>query len=235
MKKNKNLSMIIITFLLTLVLITSMMLQFKTVEKNDREQIEDLRDIELKSQIVTYKEKYDEVLEKYKTNLNKIKEYHLSADKKEKAENLIEEEYKKSNELLGLTDVEGEGIVIILSGGEFGNPTSEDLRNLVNELRFAGAEAISINDNRVVNLTDIVTLRENFIIINSSGNRIVAPFTIKAIGNKKYLSSTLNTKTTGSVDLLKSNGFDVKVEEFDKVKILKYNGTFKTEYIKGGN
>ena len=75
--------------------------------------------------------------------------------KQEKADEL-----KKYNLLLGLTDVSGEGITITAKDGTINKATDNissylvhdaDLREIVNELANAGAEAISINDQRIVN------------------------------------------------------------------------------------
>ena len=56
---------------------------------------------------------------------------------------------------------------------------------IINALKAAGAEAISINDERIVNMTDIVLITNTFIKVN--GQRIQMPYIIKAIGNQTYL------------------------------------------------
>ena len=63
----------------------------------------------------------------------------------------------------GLTNVEGEGVVLKLEDNEEQQITSNHLLKLVNDLKYAGAEAISINENRITNFTDIVDV--NFISI----------------------------------------------------------------------
>ena len=69
-------------------------------------------------------------------------------------------ELKRYNMLLGLTDVSGNGITLTVSdsSGESGLIDMSslivhdtDLRSLVNELANAGAEAIEINGERIVN------------------------------------------------------------------------------------
>ena len=72
----------------------------------------------------------------------------------------------KLNCYLGKTNVEGEGIVIVLEDNEYGQITAKQLLNLVNELKYAGAEAISINENRIVNLTDDVPGVEKIVSYN---------------------------------------------------------------------
>ena len=229
--KNKW-SLTIIIGIVAALLVTSILLQFKTVDETTNADVEGLRDTELKAQISSYKSKYNEVASQYQNNIAKIEEYTKSATTSTESTNLIKSEYQKSNELLGLTDVKGEGIIITLKDVGENKYSSEDLRSLVNELKYAGAEAISINGNRIINLTDIVTLNEKFIIMDASRARLSSPYVIKAIGDRKYLSSTLNTKTTGFVDLMKSNGLEVTIEESNKIDIDKYQGEIKSNYLK---
>lgn len=229
--KNKW-SLTIIIGIVAALLVTSILLQFKTVDETTNADVEGLRDTDLKSQISSYKSKYNEVASQYQNNIAKIEEYTKSATTSTESTNLIKSEYQKSNELLGLTDVKGEGIIITLKDVGENKYSSEDLRSLVNELKYAGAEAISINGNRIINLTDIVTLNEKFIIMDASRARLSSPYVIKAIGDRKYLSSTLNTKTTGFVDLMKSNGLEVTIEESNKIDIDKYQGEIKSNYLK---
>lgn len=225
-------SLTIIIGIVAALLVTSILLQFKTVDETTNADVEGLRDTELKSQISSYKNKYNEVSSQYQNSIAKIAEYTKSVTTSTESTNLIKSEYQKSNELLGLTDVKGEGIIITLKDVGENKYSSEDLRSLVNELKYAGAEAISINGNRIINLTDIVTLNEKFIIMDASRARLSSPYVIKAIGDRKYLSSTLNTKTTGFVDLMKSNGLEVTIEESNKIDIDKYQGEIKSNYLK---
>ena len=128
---------------------------------------------------------------------------------------------------LGKTDVEGEGIKITLKDGEE-EVISEDLLKLVNELKLAGAEAISINDQRIINLTDIVDVN-SYILVN--GQRLSSPFDIKAIGNQQYLSSGISSKG-GYSDTIKTNGKNISISEEKNIKINKYNEEIKLKTIK---
>ena len=132
---------------------------------------------------------------------------------------------------LGNTDVEGQGIEIIIretENEEITRISADDLLLIVNALKLAGAEAISINDARIINMSDIVDINNSFIKVN--GQRIVAPYVIKAIGNQTYLESGL-IGNGGYVDELKKIGHDISIEKINKVKITKYNGEIKTKYI----
>lgn len=238
MKKEKNrfnLTGVIAESIIVFILTTLICLQFKTVDESKEAKVEDMRDTELQTQIAQYKEKYEDANSKYQDNLNLIAEYSNSVTENGTSTDTLKSEYDESRELLGLTDVEGEGVIITLRDTELGTYRAEDIRNLINELKYAGAEAISINDNRVVNLTDIVTLNDTFIVMYGGSIRISSPYTIKAIGDRKYLSSTLNTKNTGFVDMMKSNELDITVEESEKIKINKYNKEYDTNYMQEVN
>jgi uncharacterized protein YlxW (UPF0749 family) len=230
-KKNNKYSTVIAISLVLFLLITLLVLQFKTVKESREAKVEDLRDTELQTQIASYKEKYQDAQKQYLDNMNLIGEYNNSIKENNDATNTLQTEYDNSEMALGLTDVRGQGVIITLKDTDISSYQSENLRNLINELKFAGAEAISINDHRIVNLTDIVTLNQSFIVLYGGSVRITSPYVVKAIGNRKYLSSTLNTKNSGFVDLMKSNDLDITVEESDDVRIYKYEKEYETKYI----
>jgi len=232
-KNNKDKMVLsVISALLAVVLISLSVIQFKSVEQYQKSDVEKLRDDELKTQIASYQSKYNETEIQYEDNLDKINEYKKSSN--DDNSTIIDEEVSEAKTLLGLTDVTGKGVVITLTDTNEAQYTSENLRYLVNELKYAGAEAISINDNRIVNLTDIVTINESFIVIY--GNvRISSPYVVKAIGDISYLTSTLNMKNSGFVDLMKSSGLNISVEESNNVSIPKYTKELSTEYMKEEN
>ena len=103
-----------------------------------------------------------------------------------------------------------------------------DLIRVVNELKNAGAEAISINNQRIIS-TSAIECDGNVIKIN--GEKIGAPFEIKAIGLPESLMSTY--RFAGYLDYLENDRFlDVTVQKADKekIKIPKYTGIIKFEY-----
>ena len=234
--KNKdNLVLGITIGIVALLLVSSILIQSKSVTENKKTDIEGLREDELKTQISKYQTRYEEALEQYEENKNKISEYEATANENEKTSELLDAELEQSNKLLGLTDVKGEGVIITLEDTDEATYTSENIRYLINELKYAGAEAISVNGNRIINLTDIVTINGNDVIVMYGNSRIGSPYEIKAIGDRKYLTSTLNMKNSGFVDLMKSSGLNVTVKESDNITINKYNGNIKSKYMKEEN
>ena len=123
----------------------------------------------------------------------------------------------------------GDGVVITLSDGE-NKIEASDLIELVNDLWFAGAEAISINGVRIVNMTEFVDVA-GYIIVKPR-QRIVSPYVVKVIGDQTYLTSTLSLKNSGFIDIQNSNGKKVTMEQQRNIKISAYSDTLEPKYIK---
>lgn len=211
----------------TLILTSIMFAQFKTVKQTDITAIETMRETELRTELADWKTKYEEIEAKLNETENKISEYQSEISNSEESSNVLEKELKETENYLGYTKLKGEGIIVKLEDNDFKTIERWDLLQLVNELKLAGAEAISINNERVVSTTEIATVGTQFILIN--GNRIPAPFTVKAIGNKKYLESAIIIKG-GYIDEMKVNEKTVSYTVEDEIEIPAYSGKIKFEY-----
>ncbi len=234
--KNKDLAILSITAgIIAIVLIASMFIQFRTVGESKELDIEGMREDELKTQIASYKSKYEETIEKYTENKNKIQEYVTAINENKETTEILDQELEQAKTLLGLTDVTGNGVIVRLTDTEEAlyTYTADDLINLINELKYAGAEAISINDNRIINLTDIVLVNDGLIVMYGDV-RLSSPYVVKAIGDSKYLMSTLSMKNSGYVDQTEANGMKIDLEQKNNIEIKAYNGEIKSKYMKGG-
>lgn len=231
-KKDKIIMTIIICGV-CLVLFAVMFMQFKTVEETDITAIENMREAELRTAISEWKGKYEEALEQLNTNQKSIEEYKEKLEKNEEASELVNKDLEESNMILGKTDVYGEGVTVTLSNSEERDVKYRDLLELINELRYAGAEAISINDVRILSSTEITQPGGILMIVN--GQRISSPYVIKAIGNQTYLSSTLSLKDSGYIDKAKAVGLNIRLETSKNIKILKYSGDMNIKYMKEAN
>ena len=207
-----TITMSISILIMCTLLVATMFIQVKTVEKVNETDIENMREAELREQISTLKSKYEEVNEKLTETNSKIAEYNAKIESNDEASELLDEELKKSNLLLGTTDVVGEGV------------------ELINELRFAGAEAISINGVRILSMTDIVDI-DSYILIKPR-QRLISPYVVKAIGNQTYLTSTLCMKNSGFIDSYKNSGKTVTLEKQRNIKIPKYSENLDIKYMK---
>lgn len=219
--KNKNIMAVIIGAV-CIILVAVMFAQFKTVEETDITGIETAREEELKTMLSSWKTKYEEMQEKLQDTQTKIAEYEQKINSKEETSELLDEELEQTNLLVGKTNVIGEGVIITLQDNDEKSIVASDLRTLVNELKLAGAEAISINDKRILNMTEIVDVNGR-ILINEEPT--VSPFVVKAIGDQTYLSSALSLKNSGFVDSYTKLGKTVEMREEKNISILAYNGS----------
>ena len=235
MKRKGKITVTITIGLSCLALSIIMFMQFKLVNETDITSIENMREEELRTELGNWKEMYEEANAQYEQKSQTLQEYKEKAESDTETSALVNQELERVNLLLGKTDVEGEGITITMqdtttdSEGNVLSITNDDLNKIVNELKLAGAEAISINDERIINMSDIFMTNDNTLML-VNGQRIIAPYVIKAIGDQTYLESTLVGKG-GSIDELKKQGYDISVEKSDKIKILKYNKEIDSKYM----
>lgn len=227
MEKEKKI-MIITISIMALILVCVMFMQFKVVNETDVAQLESMREDELEEAITGWKEKYEEAYEKLVDTNKKINEYEEKLQSNAETAELVNKELEEAKRNFGLTDVTGDGIIVILTDTEEKTYDSEDLLDLVNELRDAGAEAISINNERIVNISDIVDISTRYIKVNSE--YISSPYTVKAIGDKTYLKSALTIKN-GYFDLKEKEGYEIKIEDKTNIKINKYSKEINLKYI----
>lgn len=137
----------------------------------------------------------------------------------------------------GLTALRGRGVIITLDDSPQGDLTEQaiahaaDLRDLVSLLRGSGAEAISINDERVINTTAIDCI-VNTILVNQT--RLSNPFTITAIGDAEQLARLVEDPAVLQ-DLHRrvlSDGVVFSVEQKSEVVISAYQGLLPGKNIK---
>ena len=221
--KGKNI-MIFTIGIMCFMLMYVTFIQLKTVEVTDVTAIKNMRETELRTTLSNWKTKYEEVNKKLEETNVKVNEYKEKVNNNQEASELLQKELTQLNMMLGKTDVEGEGIVVTLTDGE-----GESYKTIsAYDLKLAGAEAISINDERIISITDIVDVNNSFVVI--SGQRVVSPYIVKAIGNQAYLESALITKN-GYVDTLKASEKSVTIEKSKNVNIKKYDGEMKLKYV----
>lgn len=104
----------------------------------------------------------------------------------------------------------------------------DDLLRLLNELRAAGAEAIALNRERLLDVSEVRCAGPTVSVNNT---RFTPPYEIRAIGDPKTLESALRLRG-GVVETLKFWGITVNVKRSDKVKVPAFKGTRHFEYAR---
>lgn len=143
---------------------------------------------------------------------------------------------------LGLESAKGEGIEINLNDGALVNRENmealdqslvhaSDLRDIINLLRASQADAIAINDQRVIASTPISSVG-NTILVNNF--HLLPPFHIVAIGDSEYLRQRLNDPK--NLPDLQKRIQEGKIQfEFSPKSNLTaplYNGNLSFQYLK---
>lgn len=212
-----------------LILTAIMFTQFKTVDQTDITAIETMREAELRTELTSWKTKYEDIETKIEERDSKIKEYKQELNNGASSLKLLEDEIKEAENYLGYTDLQGQGIVVTLKDTDIYNIENYELLKLVNELNIAGAEAISINDQRIVSSSDITLINNRIILVNTK--KISGPYTVKAIGDKQYFESALTIKG-GYIDDVRASGRDIEYRVEDNIVIPAYEGELSFQYAK---
>jgi uncharacterized protein YlxW (UPF0749 family) len=151
----------------------------------------------------------------------------------------LREELEGARLQAGLSSLKGPGIVIRLSDSVRQPGPEEvpydfivhdiDLSVLVNELWASGAEAVAVNDNRIVARSSIRCVGPT-VLVNT--NRIASPFIVKAIGDVDHLEGGL--KMPGgfldSMSRLTGNGGEVVISRMREVQVPSYQGSLIYRY-----
>jgi uncharacterized protein YlxW (UPF0749 family) len=192
-------------------------------------------DTDVTVEIEQYKKQKDELQKNLNDLQDKLKSYEqAAANSNDQTKNMLTE-LETTRLLTGEKDVQGSGIVLYLDplakilGNDIGGErlTDKHLVYIVNELVFAGAEAVSINDIRITPRTGIRTAG-NYILIGDEKISPSSRITIKAIGNKKLLYDALSFPEV-FIDFKSIS--KCTYEPVDNIVINK-GKTYKFEYVK---
>ena len=222
----------VMCFLLTV----GIFMQIKTVSQNSIKLGTNRAENELRDNVLKWKEKYDLAYDQLETKEAKLDKLREKASNTGETSETVKVDLENNNAALGLTELVGQGITITLkdgtgSGGSKLDLSSylvhySDLIEVINSLKNAGAEAISVNDQRITNTTAISCVGN---VIKINNEKVGVPFVINAIGSPEKLYGAL-TRLGGYIDKLKDDGVVVTVEKQTSITIPKYTGIYNFEY-----
>ncbi len=209
-------------------------IQFKTV-RNQQSNYEVQRVSELTAKLNDALAEKDNLAKALEENKKKMSEYEKYFSEDNEAIKLILDENNKYRMRAGLSAVYGKGITVTINdskkagqAGETGNIDAflihaEDILSILNELNVAGAEAMSINGQRIVSNSAVRCVGS---VVNINEVKIAAPFVISVIGEPDVLESALNFPG-GVADSLRPWGIELTVKKHEKVEIPAYNQKFE--------
>lgn len=235
---DKKLQICLILGIMCFLLTIGICIQIKTVDNTSTRVGSTMEENSLRDSALKWKQNYEESSEEYEKLEKRLEELRTSVTTNDEGAKELKEEILLNNKLLGLTELVGQGISIVVADADAADAIGidksmycvhdEDLMTIINDLRNAGAEAISVNSQRIVNTTEI-SCAGNIIKIN--GEKVGSPYTINAIGFPEKLKGAL-AMPGGYLDWMKDDGIQVTITTEDSLTIPKYEGVYKSDYMK---
>lgn len=182
----------------------------------------------LKQQLVEEQKEAEQLKLSIDENLaakEKIIKEHLDKE----SDKDLEAEWNKVKLIAGITDVKGPGIVIKLddaSARQKDTPVlwqiihDNDIRTILNILKIAGAQSISVNGERIEPISEQVCAGPTILI---NRNRYPVPYIINAIGNPDELFAAVNNSEI--VAVMMEMKIRVELSKSDAVTIPKFSNT----------
>lgn len=178
----------------------------------------------------------------YRYQINKY-----DSDDPEKSKKLIEDmkgQLIDYGGLSGINEVKGQGLIIKLQDADIDKKVDtefeisrkllheDDMALVLNDIRSAGAEAISINNHRVLTNTNVSCYWAYIGFEDESS--VFAPFYISVIGNKEEMKAILLSENS-ILTKLKSRGIKIEIEEKDEIIIPKTQQNIEPIYMERYN
>lgn len=240
MKKEKYHNIIIGS--LCFLIASSICVQYRSVHTyvtKGEAAVQSMSENKLRDRVLKEQENYNNLYSELQIAQKQLEDLRKNSSASSEESKELEKELSELNTVLGYTDVKGKGIIVTLrdssvnANDNFSDNVVHDIDILevVNELFNAGAEAVSVNGQRIIS-TSAITCSGNVITVNNE--KVAVPFVINAIGAPENLYETM-TRPRGYLELLENlYNINVKVEKIEKeggVIVPKYTGTRQYEYL----
>lgn len=225
MKNNKGYFFVFIATIILGTLI-SMNFNFKRVQIRNQ-----LNSTEYQNAVEERTALYRKISDLKNDNLekqSKIRNYVLNDVKDDKILDDMKSQIGDYEMLIGLNKVQGKGIVLKINDGTTNSVKESpyeiknkllhdyDMALILNELRAAGAQAVSVNNHRIVPWSGVIC---NWAFIGfEDGTMEYAPFNIYAIGDPEKLKAALLEDGSHVRELMLRKLY-VNIEKADKIEM----------------
>jgi len=236
MKRINNNKIILLTVFFVLGIMIG--IQFKsTIYTKKQTALNSLNYEKLINQVASEQKEIEELKNAIDENL-KLKDNYIRSFMERNRNYSDIEEREKARFFSGLTYVKGPGIVIRLDDAPVRDENTpvnwliihdQDIKIILNDLKSAGAQAISINGERVVAMSEQICAGPTILI---NGNRYPVPYVIQAIGNPDILYEYI-IKSERVAELIQ---YDIQVEitKAKELVIPGFSGQFNLERFISG-
>ncbi|MCX7710295.1 MAG: DUF881 domain-containing protein [Clostridia bacterium] len=214
MKIHTNIAIMIVCIVLGVILAW----QYKSIDYNVKAaSLQNKRVDELKDELIREKKNNEDLAKRNADIEKRNREFEDARGKISETTKLLNEELGRARTIAGMTDVKGKGVIINLNHSDLTYIEDINILELINELRASDAQAISVNNERIVATSEVRTAGR-FIMIN--GKQLLPPFEIKAIADPEKVEHTLKM-IGGIIEKLEAYQLQVEVKASDNIVIPK--------------
>jgi len=235
MNKTGNRYILFIVFLIFGVIIAVQIKSSINTRRNTASQT--LTQEVLKEQLLSEEQEIEELKAAIDHNLaikNEFINYYITREQDAK----LAEDWEKIKLSTGLVDVKGPGITIVMDDAPARQPDipitlqiihDSYIKDILNELKKAGAQAISINGERIVPMSEQVCAGPTILI---NDNRYPVPYIIDAIGDPDKLYECIETNSM--VAFMREFKVRIDVKKSKEIIVPKFRGAAALDrYISG--
>ncbi|MDW7671285.1 MAG: DUF881 domain-containing protein [Bacillota bacterium] len=232
-KKFRNV-MVVLVFMVAGLLVT---LQFKSVG-SDYSFITIQTMSELQNAVTRERDELKQIQLLIKAQEDKLSNYEAAIASEGSIQEILLQDIELMKIHIGVYDLEGPGVMVLLSDSDRELYEGEDPNNVIvhdadvlkimNDLKTAGAEALSINGQRVLSTSEIQCAGATITINQFT---YAQPFVIKAIGNPDLLNAAVKAPQTYAWELMEVYGLRVESHVSERVRIPRYHGQQQFQYI----
>ena len=173
--------------------------------------------------------------EEYNLSYTKLNKYLDVGLNSAKVTQEMQDELLKNKMFFGTTSIHGPGIRVTLNDASPELRTTSpnfmvhnyDVAMVLADLKRAGAEAISVNGERI---TDRTSVNCDGVFIQTNGIQVYTPFYIDVIGNKDVIYEFMNRKEGYLKEMLILRSLPVKIEQVEDVKINGFTKSVKSKF-----
>lgn len=226
--KDAKLTIMLVCILLGMMLVT----QFRITQRLEKDSLSYQRLEDLSDRLKQTEKERNQLL----VDVQKLKD--------KAGEQVFQRELAQLKMNANLTPLAGPGVIVTLDDSKLpGKPGEnqnlylihdDDLLKVINELKAAGAEALAVNEQRLIATSEIRCAGPT---VSVNNHRSSPPYIVKAIGDPKTLDAALKMRG-GVVETLKFWGIQVNIKVVeDSLEIPAYKGAFRYEHakpVKGG-
>lgn len=213
-------------------------IQFKTVQANYLEGlIPSQRSTQLINELNKLKQERNTLNEAVLNLQTELESITSAAANDNSVIKSLQDQLDRFKLLSGFADAQGQGLIVTVDNPleDYSESYGADIVNefhyllmLVNELHAAGAEAMAINEQRLISTSEI---RSAGAYISINGTLHSPPFVIKAIGNKEVLDGALNQRF-GIVSILRDRGYQVLVSRSDLIQVPRFSEVLNWQHAR---